>query len=254
MAKCSMTMAIVTALVFAPTAEANWFQTIKYYSDSKCVYLSAISTISTTTECTISTPECVASDDVFGKSNIESCASSLTADMGDYAYSLYYNDAACAETPYLAMGVPGYESCAITAENKSSTQNCDTAGNVTWNTCSDTTCTNSKTGKDSTTKCEGGGFFGHKISFCGNTPVTEITAQPTIRPVPAPTMPPLSGTTASRPSNRSQHQPCHRWREPRPSRPSNLCQHQPCCRCRSLRPSRSRSQRPQLLCPLQVIR
>jgi len=167
-----MTMTIVTALALAPTATADSFKTSMYYSDSECSILSMITTVNLgNEECSVSTSECTADDD--DEYYISSCASSLTADMGDYMHALFYTDAECANTPTSATAFPGFESCAITGESESMIQNCDTPGNITSKECSDTTCTNCETSQYSTTSCYA---FGESYAnfVCGKTSEDDV--------------------------------------------------------------------------------
>jgi len=170
--KCATITTLISALALATTAAADSFKTTKSYSDSDCSILSMISTANLgDEECSVSTSECTADDD--GDSYITSCASSLTSDMGDYAYYLYYSDAACAQTPNEAIGAPGYETCAITGESASLIQNCDNAGNLTLKVCSDTTCTTCETSQTSTTECAPA-FLGYSKAVCGKTSEDDV--------------------------------------------------------------------------------
>ena len=170
--KRSMITTFITALVLASTAAADSFKTTKEYSDSECSILSLISTASLgDEECSVSSSECTADDD--GDYYIETCASSLTADMGDLAYTLYYNGSTCAETPSAAQASPGYETCAIVGDSESRTLNCDTPGFATYKTCSDTTCTNCTTTQYSTTECYPS-FLGYSKTFCGKTSEEDV--------------------------------------------------------------------------------
>lgn len=137
-----VTTLIAALALLSHTAVAQNYVTTKSYSDSSCSTLVECSTADLGTTACVAQEECTSNEDGDAYVKI-TCATSITADMGDGAYILFYaaDDTTCSGDAATAYGGPGWETCAITATSESATVNCDTADVLTVRDCSDETCT-----------------------------------------------------------------------------------------------------------------